>query len=148
MESVAEWTDESCFLVDVEGHGREDLFPDLDLSRTVGWFTSLYPIAVDFSGTKNSIERLKLVKNRVRAIPRHGTGYGVLRYLAGADCNFLRALPEAQIVFNYLGRLDLVVRNDSLFQPASEDCGNTRSPKARRRYLWEIDAGVIGDRLQ
>jgi amino acid adenylation domain-containing protein/non-ribosomal peptide synthase protein (TIGR01720 family) len=148
LESIAEWTGASCLLVDVEGHGREEIFPDLDLSRTVGWFTSLYPVAVDFSGTKNSIERLKLVKNQVRAIPRHGIGYGVLRYLAGANCNFLRALPEAQIVFNYLGRLDLVVRNDSLFQPASEDCGNTRSPKGRRRYLWEIDAGVIGDRLQ
>ncbi|SDZ32197.1 non-ribosomal peptide synthase domain TIGR01720/amino acid adenylation domain-containing protein, partial [Lysobacter sp. yr284] len=96
---------------EVEGHGREDVFDDVDLSRTVGWFTSLYPVALDpgtlepdraVAGGADLGRALQRVKEQLRAIPDHGLGYGLLRHLAG-DAE-LRAAPAAQLAFNYLGR--------------------------------------------
>ncbi|MFC5181382.1 non-ribosomal peptide synthetase [Actinomadura harenae] len=99
--AVAAWRgDASPVLVDLEGHGREDLFPGVDLSRTVGWFTSKYPVRLDAAAD------LRETKERLRAIPDNGIGYGLLRHLdpgAGAE---LAALPVPEIVFNYLGRME------------------------------------------
>ncbi|MEV5576183.1 amino acid adenylation domain-containing protein [Spirillospora sp. NPDC052269] len=99
--AVAAWRgDASPVLVDLEGHGREDLFPGVDLSRTVGWFTSKYPVRLDASAD------LRETKERLRAIPDNGIGFGLLRHLdadAGAE---LAALPVPEIVFNYLGRME------------------------------------------
>ena len=77
-------------LIDVEGHGREEIIPDVDLSRTVGWFTNLYPVRLDFgsvdveeamAGGAALGRALKLIKEQLRAVPDHGLGYGLLRYL-------------------------------------------------------------------
>ncbi len=72
-------------LVDLEGHGREDIGPDIDVSRTVGWFTSLYPLSLYGDGSDLGV-LLKRTKERLREVPRHGHGYGVLRYLAIRHC--------------------------------------------------------------
>src|SRR6516165_6575571 len=77
-------------VVDVEGHGREEVWSDIDLSRTVGWFTSLYPVRLDVGGV--DVEEalgggaalgraLKRIKEQLRAVPGNGLGYGLLRYL-------------------------------------------------------------------
>ncbi|MFF5727513.1 amino acid adenylation domain-containing protein [[Kitasatospora] papulosa] len=101
-------------LLDLEGHGREQLAEHLDLSRTVGWFTSLYPVRLDpgpvdardpgrFDAAQ--VERaLKRVKEQLRAIPDHGVGYGMLRRLNPATRARLAPEPDPQIGFNYLGR--------------------------------------------
>ncbi|MEV0848417.1 amino acid adenylation domain-containing protein [Streptomyces sp. NPDC049954] len=101
-------------LVDLEGHGREQIAEHLDLSRTVGWFTSLYPVRLDpgpLDGFAPGhfdaavVERaLKRVKEQLRAVPDHGVGYGMLRYLNPATRSRLAAAPQPQIGFNYLGR--------------------------------------------
>ena len=92
-------------LVDLEGHGREDLFDHIDLSRTVGWFTTLFPVALDPLGEPG--EAIKRVKESLRRIPDKGLGHGVLRHLgSAAQQQALRALPRAQVVFNYLGQFD------------------------------------------
>ena len=81
-------------LIDVEGHGREEVFSDTDLSRTVGWFTSLFPVRLDLCGV--DIEEalaggaalgraLKIIKEQLRGVPHNGLGYGLLRYLNRAD---------------------------------------------------------------
>ena len=81
-------------LIDLEGHGREEIFADVDLSRTVGWFTSLYPVRLDAGGLDldeaiaggPALGRaLKLIKEQLRALPDHGLGYGLLRYLNRGD---------------------------------------------------------------
>ncbi|MEU1729578.1 amino acid adenylation domain-containing protein [Streptosporangium sp. NPDC020145] len=86
-------------LVQTEGHGR-DLIDDLDLSRTVGWFTVEHPVRVRLDGAATPAGTLRRVKEAVRSVPGGGLGYGVLRHLRG----LLDGLPQPQILFNYLGR--------------------------------------------
>ncbi|WP_326841079.1 amino acid adenylation domain-containing protein [Streptomyces sp. NBC_01558] len=101
-------------LLDLEAHGREQIADHVDLSRTVGWFTSMYPVrlepgAVDvhpLTGFDAGLLKgaLKRVKEQLRAVPDHGVGYGMLRHLNPATRRRLADLPPPQIGFNYLGR--------------------------------------------
>ncbi|NGN66781.1 non-ribosomal peptide synthetase, partial [Streptomyces sp. A7024] len=101
-------------LIDLEGHGRNALSDGVDLSRTVGWFTSAHPVrldvgAVDLAGLRAggpaAGRAVKRVKEQLRAVPGDGLGYGMLRHLNPETAPALAALPAAQIGFNYLGRL-------------------------------------------
>ncbi|MFI8546244.1 amino acid adenylation domain-containing protein [Spirillospora sp. NPDC077959] len=115
--AVAEWRrergtcDETAVLIDLEGHGREEIVPGVDLSRTAGWFTSIYPVRLDAGWVEPADVReggqavgtaLKRVKEQLREIPDNGIGYGLLRYLDPAAGARLTGHP--QIAFNYLGR--------------------------------------------
>ncbi|MFI8462013.1 amino acid adenylation domain-containing protein [Kitasatospora sp. NPDC085464] len=101
-------------LIDLEGHGREeDVVGGADLSRTVGWFTSLYPVRLDpvtadladaFAGGPAAGAALKAVKEQLRAVPDKGMGYGLLRHLNPATAPGFAGLPRPQVAFNYLGR--------------------------------------------
>src|SRR5204863_6104544 len=81
-QTIASWSGRARVRVTVEGHGREPLFDDVDLSRTVGWFTTTYPVLLDLTGANGPGDALKAVKEQRRAVPRSGIGYGVLRHLA------------------------------------------------------------------
>ncbi|MET8091480.1 amino acid adenylation domain-containing protein [Micromonospora sp. NPDC005220] len=121
--AVARWRrergrgEDSALLVGLEGHGREEIVPGADLSRTVGWFTSLYPVAID-PGPAAGVEAgpdsevlgaaLKRVKEQLRAIPDKGIGYGLLRYLNPDTAPELAGFAEPQVGFNYLGRFKAV----------------------------------------
>ncbi|WP_282794116.1 non-ribosomal peptide synthetase [Streptomyces sp. CC224B] len=114
--AVNRWrgTDRST-LVRLEGHGREeDVVPGADLSRTVGWFTSMYPARVDVAGVDLADvlaggpavgKAIKLVKEQLRGIPDKGVGYGLLRHLNPETAPQLAEYPAPQIGFNYLGRI-------------------------------------------
>jgi amino acid adenylation domain-containing protein/non-ribosomal peptide synthase protein (TIGR01720 family) len=96
-------------LLDLEGHGREEL-SDTDLSRTVGWFTSLYPVRLDPGITQQAdpyslAQAIKRVKEQLRQIPQNGLGYGLMRYLNPQTQPLLSSQPRPQIGFNYLGRM-------------------------------------------
>jgi amino acid adenylation domain-containing protein/non-ribosomal peptide synthase protein (TIGR01720 family) len=138
------WAGADEVLVDVEGHGREPLFADADLSRTVGWFTSIFPVRLDARSSLDAGELLVAAKERLRAVPRRGIGYGILRYLAGAAD--LAVDPE--VSFNYHGQLDASFGADALLRPAAESPGATRHPAARRRYLLDVVAAVVDGRLR
>ncbi|MFB4300561.1 amino acid adenylation domain-containing protein [Actinomadura sp. NTSP31] len=90
-------------LVDLEGHGREEFADGTDLARTVGWFTSLFPVRLAVDGDAPGV-LLKGVRERLRTLPDHGLGYGVLRYLNPETRPVLAGFAEPQIGFNYLGR--------------------------------------------
>src|SRR5258705_2581520 len=81
VEAMAAWTGRRTLLVALEGHGREELLADVDVSRTVGWFTSLFPVLLDLDTARDPESALKSVKEQLRAIPRRGIGYGILRHL-------------------------------------------------------------------
>jgi amino acid adenylation domain-containing protein/non-ribosomal peptide synthase protein (TIGR01720 family) len=148
LEAVGVWSGRTRIGVDLEGHGR-DLLPDgVDVTRTVGWFTSVYPVwftrvPADLPG------QLQQVKTDLRAIPQRGTGYGPLRFL-GPDAALraqLAAAPHPEISFNYLGQFDQTFRADGFFRAAAGARGRTIRGDERRQYLFEIDLLVIGGRL-
>ncbi len=140
------WSGERCLLVDTEGHGREDLFADVDLSRTVGWFTSVYPVWLDLRAAPRLDVALKAVKEQLRAIPRRGIGYGLLRYLRPEGEQFRAA---AQIAFNYLGQFGSGRDTSAeLFCEAAEDFGPLHSPQATRPYLLEVEAYISQGQLR
>jgi amino acid adenylation domain-containing protein/non-ribosomal peptide synthase protein (TIGR01720 family) len=126
--------------IDLEGHGRED---QLDLSRTVGWFTAIYPVKLGDTADMAPVAALKQVKEALRAVPNGGTGYGRLRYLTGALQPEGRA-PE--LSFNYLGRMDLA--ETGLFAPVPGYSGLSRSLRQQRRHRFEIDALIVGGQLE
>jgi amino acid adenylation domain-containing protein/non-ribosomal peptide synthase protein (TIGR01720 family) len=151
LMSFARWTGSRSLLVDVEGHGREELFEGVDLSRTVGWFTSIYPMLLDLSEEEGVPgEGLKRIKEQVRGVPNHGIGYGVLRYLSGdaGICEKLRAMPKSEVSFNYLGRLDRVLDRSSFLELTEDIGGPACSPSACRAHLLEVIAFVGDGRLQ
>ncbi|HEV2147588.1 MAG TPA: condensation domain-containing protein, partial [Longimicrobiaceae bacterium] len=141
--TLSGWTGERLVAVELESHGREDLFPGVDVSRTVGWFTSVYPVLLDLRGVFGEGEELKAVKEQLRAVPRQGIGYGVLRHLS-ADAEVrrrLRALPAPQVSFNYLGQLDAPLAG-SLFALADGPVGPERAGSGEREHLLEVTASV------
>ncbi len=147
--AFAEWTGERVLLVDLDGHGREDIFPDADVSRTVGWFTSVFPVLLSLGEAATPAEGLKAVKEQLRAIPNRGMGYGLLRYLAGGEISRqLRSLPQAEVSFNYFGQFDQVLPESSLFALSGESVGQPFSPEGNRSYLLEINGFVADGQLQ
>jgi amino acid adenylation domain-containing protein/non-ribosomal peptide synthase protein (TIGR01720 family) len=138
------WMGGSALLVDLEGHGREDLFAGIDTSRSVGWFTTIFPVILTESGRRPPGEALKAIKEQVRGIPRHGFGFGVLRELCQDEA--LQALPAAEVCFNYLGRY--ADQDAGLFSLAPEFSGPPRSPAGRRAYVFDITARVLNGAFQ
>jgi amino acid adenylation domain-containing protein/non-ribosomal peptide synthase protein (TIGR01720 family) len=139
-------TDSSRILIDLEGHGREDLFGDVDLSRTVGWFTSAFPVALGPARVSNPGDSLKTIKEQLRRVPNHGIGYGLLRYMSEDEELMQRfaSRPRAEVVFNYFGQLDQLLTDSPLFLLAGESVGPTRSPRGTRSHLLEINCRVAG----
>ncbi len=149
-QTLARWTGERTLLLDLEGHGREEVVDGVDLSRTVGWFTTLFPVFLQLEHTYTPAAALKSVKEQLRRIPRRGFGYGVLRYLSQDTevIEALRSLPQAEVCFNYLGRGDQL-RSGPLFSgPLREASGPHRSKRGRRCYLLEVNSRLAGGQLQ
>jgi len=142
--AYSRWTRSSSLLIDLENHGREELFDDIDLSRTVGWFTCIFPLLLNLEGTNGPREALKAIKKQVRQIPNGGIGYGLLRYLHEDEqiSGQLKALPRAQISFNYVGRFSQSYAESSLFVAAREVAAPSHSPRGIRPYLLEINGGI------
>ncbi len=145
-QSFAQWTGTSTLLVDLEGHGREDLWEELDLSRTVGWFTAIVPICLDLAGTTRPEEALKSVKEQLRAMPRGGIGFGILRHLSHNEeiKQRLAALPEAEVVFNYRGQSSqsLSENEGTWLKLAQATGGAARNLHVNRCYLLEVNGSV------
>lgn len=149
VQAFAQWTGARTLLIDLEEHGREAIFDDIDLSRTVGWFTSIFPVLLDLGRASGPGEALKSIKEQLRLIPHGGIGYGLLRYLSDETVrNRLRSLPQAEVSFNYLGQFDQILPASSGLVPALESTGPVHDPAGRRRYLLEVNAFVSGGRLQ
>ena len=136
-------------LLDVEGHGREEIFPDVDLSRTVGWFTSLYPVRLDpgsldveeaMAGGAALGRALKLIKEQLHAVPDHGLGYGLLRYLNAQTAAQLSGFARPQLGFNYLGRLPAAAATDWGRAGEADALGSGGDPAMRLPHALEVNA--------
>ncbi|MUG94288.1 amino acid adenylation domain-containing protein [Scytonema sp. UIC 10036] len=148
---LSQWNHSKSVLFNLEGHGREDIVEGVDLSRTVGWFTTIFPVVLKLEGDLNNIGQvLKSVKEQLRAIPNKGIGYGLLRYL-NAEPQIsaqLQTIPTAEISFNYLGQFTQVVNTSSVMQLANESSGISQSLQALRPNLLDINAIITNERLQ
>ncbi len=148
--ALGAWTGERAVRVELEGHGREELFEGVELSRTVGWFTTLFPVVLDPGADPSPGAALRAVKEQLRAVPGRGIGFGALRWLApdAGTRGALAALPAPEVAFNYLGRLDSTLGPGSRFALVPGAAGEERSPGAERAHLLEVDAMVEGGRLR
>ncbi|KWW14624.1 non-ribosomal peptide synthetase [Pseudomonas putida] len=113
----------------LEGHGREDLGGNLDLTRTVGWFTSVYPLRL--SAGPDLAESIKQVKEQLRSLPDNGLGFGALRYLGSDEARERLAGPLPRVTFNYLGQFDSSLdASDNLFSASAHARGADQSQQA------------------
>jgi non-ribosomal peptide synthase protein (TIGR01720 family) len=147
--SLSEWSREPRVLIDVESHGREETIGAVDLTRTVGWFTVLYPLLLEV-GEGSWSEKLRRVKEQQRQVPQGGIGYGVLRYLSEASevRERLARQSQAEVSFNYAGRGEVErAREGALVGPARESSGAAYSPRDKRWHMLEINASAGGGEL-
>ena len=147
---LSRWTGSNTLLIGLEGHGREDIFENVDISRTVGWFTTLYPLVLDISQATGPGELIRAVKEQLRDVPQHGLGYGLICYMGGdaAIKAQLQAASQPEIIFNYLGQFDQALPEGSAFSSAPESSGRAHAASARRSHLIEINGGIMGGCLR
>jgi non-ribosomal peptide synthase protein (TIGR01720 family) len=119
---------------------------NIDLSRTVGWFTSVFPVLLQLDRTSDPGQALKSIKEQLRHVPNRGIGYGLLRYLSGSAelREALRAFQPAEVCFNYLGQWDQTSAENSPFVTAPESSGPARGERGLRSYLLDV-SGSVGD---
>ena len=145
VRAFSRWTGERALWVDLEGHGREDLFEGVDISRTVGWFTSMFPVRLELPQGDEPSSALPAIKEQVRRVPRRGVGFGLLRYLHPDGASI--AWPAPEISFNYLGRAVSDFGGELLRGLAREDVGPSEAMSGPRSHAININAQVLEGRL-
>ncbi|RPK10893.1 non-ribosomal peptide synthetase [Priestia endophytica] len=148
VQATAVWTGQPILTVDLEGHGREEIIEDVDLSRTVGWFTSIYPVHLNITGADTPIAALKAVKEQVRKIPNKGVDYGILRYLNATMCEQLGSQHTPFISFNYLGQFDQMFSDDAMFVPENGFKRLDHASGSKRSHLIDVIGIVTDGKLQ
>ena len=135
--------------VEVEAHGREQIASDMDVSRTVGWFTTTYPVTLQLSNLTDCAESLKSTKEQLRQIPDRGIGYGLLRYLGDLPTrDRLAQASPSEVLFNYLGQHNPIPSDTGLRVIQGIDVGVLRDPRNRRPYRLELNAWIADTQLQ
>ncbi|MBX3413398.1 MAG: amino acid adenylation domain-containing protein [Pirellulales bacterium] len=147
---LTDFTGDHAVRLHLEGHGRETAAEDLDLSRTVGWFTALYPVVLRLPATNSPGDLIRETKEQLRQIRNGGLGYGLWRWLSHDDTvrATLAAAQRPEICFNYLGQFDHLVADEALLRPVDEPHGADHGPRNERAHLWEINAYVHQGALQ
>ena len=159
-QAFQKWTGAPHLLVQVEGHGRQPEIlragradaraADPDLSRTVGWFTAIYPTLIRLRPGAQAGELLLGVKEQLRSTPNGGIGFGLLRYMSGNRelAERLAALPVPEVSFNYLGQFVQESAGNSPFGPAPESSGPDHAAGDPRSCLLDVTASVFAGRLR
>lgn len=148
--AVAEWTGSSSVLVGIEGHGREPIEGSPDVSRTIGWFTSFFPILIDLQATDRPTDTISSVKGQVRKIPQKGLGFGLLKYLTSTPqlSEAIDSIPRPEIIFNYLGNDRSVPAETSDLFSFDALSRHARPPDAPRASVLECNTWISGKRLE
>ncbi|WP_231608016.1 non-ribosomal peptide synthetase [Streptacidiphilus albus] len=144
--ALAAWTGDGHTLIGLEGHGREDLFTDVDLSRTVGWFTSVFPVALRVDRSTDAVASLAAVREQLARIPNKGVGYGILRYLGSPEmASVLQEQSSPEVNFNYLGQFTQQLPGIGRYADPTEPKGHSISPNGMRWNVLDVTAAVEGD---
>jgi non-ribosomal peptide synthase protein (TIGR01720 family) len=151
-EAVAARAGGSECLLATTGHGREDLFADLDLNRTTGWFQVMYPVLLRLPDGGDPAARAAHVAEQLAAVPDNGIGYGVLRYATTDDAvrAQLGKLVQPRIALNYMGNFgfDEVSQADDLFDVCDAPYGDTDDGVGRWPYDLDVGGVIVGGRLR
>ncbi|HYL98838.1 MAG TPA: amino acid adenylation domain-containing protein, partial [Blastocatellia bacterium] len=147
--ALSAWTGSNRVLIDFEGHGREELLGSADLSRTVGWFTSIFPVLLLVPDSQDPTDLIKSIKEQLRSVPNWGAGYAALRYLSREPSvsGRLARASENETILNYLGQFDQALGGSDLFEFAEEPSGLAQNINEKREYLLEVTGFVNNDRL-
>src|SRR5215213_968322 len=150
LEGCRRWSGERVQVIEMEGHGREEISREVDVTRTVGWFTTKYPLVVELSESGAVVESLKRVKETLRGVPQRGIGYGLLRYLS-EDAALREELQRDevwQISFNYLGQFDGVRAELQRFEVLRQSGIQDRAGENARHRELNVRAYVLDGRLR
>jgi amino acid adenylation domain-containing protein/non-ribosomal peptide synthase protein (TIGR01720 family) len=150
--TLREWTGSGTVTVDFESHGRDPLAGRVDVSRTVGWFTSVYPVSFSLPDPDDLDSCLHTVREQLRAVPRHGIAHGIARYLRapqepGGDAR-PAVLRHGQVSFNYLGRYAAELPDGALFTAEPLVWGHETDPCRPRPHLLDVVAHLDGRCLE
>jgi len=147
--TLREWVGDERITIELEGHGREDLVRDADVTRTVGWFTTRFPLFIDLAGIRDRTRLLLEVKDQYRAIPHRGASYGLLRYLhPDKDLrDKFESKPAPDVLFNYLGHADQLIPENSMFE-LDRPLTLSRGPANARTQRIEINATIVDGALR
>lgn len=147
--AFSKWTLKNTLWIDLESHGRNDIFPDVNLSRTVGWFTTIHPICLNLV-TDDLKDSIRNVKEQLRSIPEHGLGFGVLNYLSHDKQvqAVMSQFKQPEIIFNYLGQLDRGLEKNSFFQMIDSNISSPHGLNQERKYLLNINGSIFDQRLK
>jgi len=150
VESVLEWSGGRGVKVEMEGHGREEEVVGGELTRSVGWYTLVYPVWMEREAGEWPRRQMQRVAEQMRRVPQGGIGYGILRYLnAGSEiARELSQAEEPEIYFNYLGQFDEAKKPDRQFLLSEAEHGPRHSPYDLREYTFEINCWISRGRFQ
>ncbi|WP_430113425.1 amino acid adenylation domain-containing protein, partial [Paenibacillus sp. B1-35] len=143
--AVRKWTGHERVRINLEGHGRESIGTDIDITRTVGWFTTKFPVVLEPETNRDLAYQIKQVKESLRRIPNKGLGYGVCRYLSKSEDGFVWG-AEPEINFNYLGQFDDDVNQDEI-GISSYSSGSPASDRQARSFVLDINGMVLDGAL-
>ncbi|MEW9702891.1 amino acid adenylation domain-containing protein [Paenibacillus sp. SI8] len=145
--AVQEWGHMDRIAVQLEGHGREEIMEDVNLSRTVGWFTSMFPVVLDLADGVDVSTGIKSVKEMLRQVPNKGIGYDILKYVTPAEKRSgLNFNLKPEICFNYLGQFDSGLTQEA-FGPSAYDMGEPINPDSRRMHTIIINGMATNGEL-
>ncbi|WP_339788681.1 amino acid adenylation domain-containing protein [Paenibacillus sp. FSL R7-0313] len=143
--ALHKWTGYERVRINLEGHGRESIGTDIDITRTVGWFTTKFPVVLEPETDRDLAYQIKQVKENLRRIPNKGLGYGVCRYLSKSEDGLVWG-AEPEINFNYLGQFDDDVNQDEI-GISSYSSGSPASDRQARSFVLDINGMVLDGAL-
>ncbi|WP_272040588.1 non-ribosomal peptide synthetase, partial [Paenibacillus sp. JJ-100] len=143
--AVRQWTGHERVRINLEGHGRESIGTEIDITRTVGWFTTKFPVVLEPETDRNLAYQIKQVKESLRRIPNKGIGYGVCRYLSKSE-DGMGWGAEPEINFNYLGQFDDEVHQDEI-GISTYSSGSPASDRQARSFVLDINGMVLDGAL-
>jgi non-ribosomal peptide synthase protein (TIGR01720 family) len=142
---LSTWTGEHDCLIDLESHGRIDLFKEVDISRTVGWFTAIFPVHLILPKSDDLGECIEAIKAQLRLVPCDGIGCGLLHYL-NSTFDSKPVVPRKKILFNYLGQFDPSPQK-AQFCLTEQSFGLSQSHQGNNDYPIEINGLITQERL-
>jgi non-ribosomal peptide synthase protein (TIGR01720 family) len=144
--ALSRWTGSDAVTFDVERHGREPIFDDVDLSRTMGWFATIHPQHLRLVAAGGPARRARVVREQLHAVPDNGIGYGLARYLAPDLASALADQPRPQVLLMHHGQRGAGPDRYPMFDVTSDVPGTLRGPDNERPYLIVVDTAVVAGR--